>query len=350
MSAMTFGFGMITAQHHPDDPRSDAELYAEVLHLCELAERLGFDAVWLSEHHFVDDGYMPSLLPVAAAIAARTTRIRIGTGILIAPLHDPLRLAEDAATVDLLSSGRLVLGIGAGYREEEFAGFGRSKERLGAALDQTLAVLRQAWSGEPVQATPDAAPVRVTPRPYRPAGPPLWIGARTAPGIRRVARKADGLMAARVTPEQFGAQVRQLLAEAEKAGRQPAEFEVGVHRPVFAWPEKDAWERLEPYLHYSEWKYRDMVGEPYGRRTTRVTPPPLREETRDILRKEAIVGTPDEVAEAIAAYARNASDVRFHFVPRLYWPGMDAALQREALAVFAEHVIPQFRANRHTNS
>ena len=87
-------------------------------------EALGWDDVWLSEHHFIEDGYTPSMLPIAAAIAARTSRIHIGTSVLLLPLHDPIRVAEDAATIDILSDGRLELGVAIGYRRAEFTGFG----------------------------------------------------------------------------------------------------------------------------------------------------------------------------------------------------------------------------------
>lgn len=341
---LSFGFGMITAQHDPRDHRTDTEIYADVLALCQLAEQLGYDAVWLSEHHFVDDGYMPSLLPVAAAIAARTTRIRVGTGIVIAPLHDPIRLAEDAATVDLLSGGRLVLGIGAGYRDEEFAGFGRARSGLGAALDRTLDVLGAAWSGERVAAGPDAPPVLVTPRPDRPGGPPVWIGARTPAGIRRAARRASGLMAARVTPGELAALVSDFAAEVERSGRTTADVQIGMHCPVLAWPDGSAWERLEPHLHYSEWKYADMVATPFGeRRAGPAAPSALSDTGRETLRAGALVGTPEQVADGVRPFVEAAGDVPFHFVPRLYWPGMDPTLQREALAVFAEQVVPLLR-------
>ena len=104
-----FGFGLITCQRYPGDPRSDTELYRQALALAEDADAFGIDSVWVSEHHFVDDAYLPSLLPLCAAIAARTRRVRVGTALLLAPLHDPVRLAEDAAVVDLISGGRLVL-------------------------------------------------------------------------------------------------------------------------------------------------------------------------------------------------------------------------------------------------
>lgn len=343
---ISFGFGMVTAQRDPRDPRSSADIYADVLDLCVHAEELGFDSAWLSEHHFVDDGYMPSLLPVAAAIAARTHTLTIATGILVAPLHDPLRLAEDAATVDLLSRGRLLLGIGAGYREEEFAGQGRTKEGLGAQMDHALAMLRGAWGDGAVQVTPDAAPVSVTPKPFRPGGPEIWIGARTRAGIRRTARAADGLLAARVTPEELSAQVATFVEELRAQGRDTSEVSVGVHCPVLAWPGDGAWAVVERHLHYSEWKYKDMA-EPFGVRGSGPgTPPELTEEVRVRLRQGALVGTPEEVAAGVSAYAAAAQGLRFHFIPRLYWPGMDPAVQREAMRVFAHEVIPAVRAGR----
>jgi len=343
MTPLSFGFGMISAQHDPADQRSDADLYEDVLDLCAFAERLGFDAVWVTEHHFVDDGYMPSLLPVCAAVAARTHRIRIGTGVLLAPLHHPLRIAEDAATVDLLSRGRLTLGLGAGYRAEEFAGLGVDQSRASAALESTIGILRAAWSGGPV-ATSGSASVRVTPRPYTPAGPPIWLGARKRPGIRRAARLSDGFLAARVSPEEFGAQVGVLAEEVERAGRDPSQLTVGVHCPVFAWPWGDAWAQVVDRLHYLEWKYGDMVAEPYGTRAQARIRPSLSREAEQTLRDGAIVGLPAEVAETIAAYAAQAGPFSFHFVARLYWPGLDPGLQREAMAVFASEVMGTVRA------
>ncbi|HYG72564.1 MAG TPA: LLM class flavin-dependent oxidoreductase, partial [Actinomycetota bacterium] len=187
---MRFGFGLITCQRYPGDPRSDVELYADALELAAEAERLGFDSVWTSEHHFVDDAYVPSVLPLCAAIAARTDRVLVGTALLLAPLHEPVRIAEDAAVVDLISGGRLVLGIGLGWREEEFDGLHVPIRERVARLEDSIRVYRQAWSGELVTGGEHLRypSVAVRPRPATSAGPPIWIGAMSEPAVRRAGR------------------------------------------------------------------------------------------------------------------------------------------------------------------
>lgn len=329
------GFGLITCQHFPADTRTDQELYADALDLAAEAERLGFDSVWVSEHHFVDDGYMPSLLPMCAAIAARTERVRIGTGLLLAPLINPLRLAEDAATVDLIAAGRLVLGLGIGWRAEELAALGVQSGERARRLERAIEVLRAAWSDGLADG------VSVTPKPARPGGPPLWIGGFAERAVRRAGRIADGFMATEVTPESFAEQVRLTREELERAGRDPDGFSYALHLPTFAWPDPDAWERVREHHWYVTWKYEDME-DAAGRTPPSAPLPPLPASREVELRESIVLGTPEQVAERIDAF-REAAGGDLHYIARLYWPGMDPALQREAMAVFAEQVLPRAR-------
>ena len=118
---MTLRFGVLWPFRNPEWARVPwEELYRSHLELITDSEQMGFDDAWLTEHHFIDDGYSPSLLPIGAAIAARTRRLRIGTFLLLLPLHNPVRIAEDTATLDLISGGRFDLGVGLGYRPGEF--------------------------------------------------------------------------------------------------------------------------------------------------------------------------------------------------------------------------------------
>jgi alkanesulfonate monooxygenase SsuD/methylene tetrahydromethanopterin reductase-like flavin-dependent oxidoreductase (luciferase family) len=340
------GFGLITCQRTPGDPRTDAQLYAEAIDLAVLAEELGFDSVWVSEHHFVDDAYLPSLLPLCAAIAARTQRIRIGTALLLAPLYEPLRLAEDAVVVDLISGGRLILGLGLGWRAEEFDALGVPIEERGRRMEDTIAVLRQAWSGAAVTGGSSLRypGVRVTPDPYAPGGPPIWIGAISRAGTQRAGRIADGFMATNPSEESFARQVGWVQDAMDGAGRGSAAFAFSAHCPTYPSEggPQEAWEEVRPFAHYVSWKYDDME-EARGRLGPPAAPPPLAPEDEEELRREALVGSPEVIADGIRRLAGPAGG-DLHFIARLYWPGLPADRQRDAMRLFADTVTPAVRA------
>jgi alkanesulfonate monooxygenase SsuD/methylene tetrahydromethanopterin reductase-like flavin-dependent oxidoreductase (luciferase family) len=337
------GFGLITCQRYPGDDRSDADLYEQAIELAVDAERLGFDSVWLTEHHFVDDGYMPSLLAVAAAIAVRTERITIGTGLVLAPLHDPIRLAEDAATVDVLSRGRLVLGLGMGWRREEFEGLGIPMAERRTRLLDAVSVLRQAWGDGLVTGTKRRPypGVSVRPKPYRAGGPPIWLGASAEPAVRRSGRIADGFMGGDSSPATFAEQVS--WVRDELAARTPRDrpFELSIYQPTFPWEQGEPWPVVRDYHHYLSWKYEDM-GDAFGRPGRAPSPPDITADTEADLRRNALVGDPAQVAEGIRAYRSVAGD-DLHFVAQLYWPGLPYEQQRDAMRIFAEKVAPDLR-------
>src|SRR3989442_8271169 len=184
---MRFGYGLITCQRYPGDPRADVDLYREAMDIAVEVERLGFDSVWTSEHHFADDSYAPSLLPLSAAMAARTRSISIGTGLVLAPLHDPLRLAEDAAVVDLISEGRFILGLGLGWLEWELGAFGVPLRERASRTAAAIETCRQTWGDGLVH----EAGVAVFPKPVQRPGPPIWLGGHREPALPKAAQAAD---------------------------------------------------------------------------------------------------------------------------------------------------------------
>jgi len=167
--------------------------FEETLRECERAEAAGFDSIWLGEHHN-NPILHPAPLIGLAAIASRTRRIHLGTGVLLLPLYHPVMVAEEGAMVDMISGGRLILGIGAGYAPEEFAAFGYSLKERGSKLDESAALLHRLWTEENV--THHGRHYRVdnatvAPRPVQRPRPPIWFGAWAEPAIRRAARLGD---------------------------------------------------------------------------------------------------------------------------------------------------------------
>jgi alkanesulfonate monooxygenase SsuD/methylene tetrahydromethanopterin reductase-like flavin-dependent oxidoreductase (luciferase family) len=158
---------------------------------------LPYESISLSEHHFLDDGYSPGVMAIAAALAVSTNRVRVGTNIMQLPLHHPLRVAEDALTVDALSAGRFRLGVANGYRGPEFEALGTSLRHRRARMEESMQVLRKAFAGEPVAHDGvhfQIPEVNVTPYPDEPGKPEIWMGGNSAPAIDRAARLGDGFL------------------------------------------------------------------------------------------------------------------------------------------------------------
>lgn len=324
------GYGLITCQRHPDDHRGWPDLYDEAVELAVRADRAGLDSVWVSEHHFVDDGHLPALLPTLAAMAAVTDRVQLGTGLLLAPLHDPVRVAEDAAVVDLISHGRLVIGLGLGWRAEEFEVFGVPQRQRVRRLREAVATLRAAWSGHATRHDPgDNGFGYVTPLPFAPGGPPIWIGALTEPALRRAGELADGVMATEVTPGELREAVDRAREGAAAAGRDPDALSVALHLPTLVTERPTPWSAVRALLSYPGWKYDDMDAARGSVGALR-PPGPLTADVEERLRETSLTGTPEQVSQRILEYAEAAGG-DLHFVARSYLPGQDPAARRAAL-------------------
>lgn len=211
MTAVNLRFDMRSLPGGP----SHGDLYAAALDMVEWAEslELGPVSVSISEHHGSEDGYVSSPFVLAAAIAGRTKRTQIAIAAALMPLQHPLRLAEDIATIDLVSQGRVTVVLGAGYRPEEFAMFGVDITARGALMERGVETLQLAWTGEPFDF--DGETVRITPRPFQRPRPPILLGGSSSAAAKRAARLADGFIPS--VPEY----VQPYLDECARLGKPP---------------------------------------------------------------------------------------------------------------------------------
>jgi probable F420-dependent oxidoreductase len=338
------GIGLFTAQVPPDSDRTFSREYHEMLDMVRLAETLGFDSAWVSEHHGSGDGYLPSLLPTLAAFAAATDRIKLGSGVMLTPFHHPLRLAEDAAVVDLIAGGRLILGLGLGWREEEFRMFGVPlRERVGRTVE-TIEILRRAWTGERFSFDGSVFTfdqVKVTPPPPSPRGIPIFLGGFVDAAISRAGRIGDGYIRSRGGGVERMRRDAHLADEAAReAGKDISTFGFAQLQNVFVWEDGDAWEVVKDgAAHqlgvYGGWAAgSDTPGQGFF-------VAPIDEAT---LRRTTPAGTPAEVAQALRPMAAAFGERKeFHLIVRLHYPGMDFDTASRAIELFAEKVIPALK-------
>jgi alkanesulfonate monooxygenase SsuD/methylene tetrahydromethanopterin reductase-like flavin-dependent oxidoreductase (luciferase family) len=317
----------------PNSGRAFAELYRELFRQAEYADQSGFDSLWLTEHHFTDDGYLPSMIPMMTALGARTRRTTIGTFVLLAPFHHPVKLAEDAAVADVISNGRIRLGLGLGYRQEEFDGFGISKaERLGRTLE-TIEIIRRAWTGETFDYSGkyfQVRGVRVLPRPVSQPHPELLWGAGAAAAIQRAARLDLGFACV------GGRREIAIYLDALKAmGKEPSRYSIVSTRNVYiADSEEQAWREAGPGMMYQAEMYSRWLAAGYGRDPdkTFIRPDPER------LKRTAILGP---VAAVRAKLERIIDETPItELIINCQMPGIDPALAYRSLETFAKEILP----------
>ncbi|MCH9675112.1 MAG: LLM class flavin-dependent oxidoreductase [Gammaproteobacteria bacterium] len=186
--------GLYSSIANPPNGDDLARCTAEAIEEAVLAEACGFDSFFFGEHHQDRDGFLPSPVVLCAAVAARTSRIRVGTSVLLLPLHHPIQVAEDVATVDIISNGRMVLGVGLGYQEADFRAFGVDRASRVRRFEESIDIMRLAWSGEPFSYSGtefEMRDVQILPRPVQRPGPPIWIGGWVPPAVERAARMGD---------------------------------------------------------------------------------------------------------------------------------------------------------------
>ena len=339
--AFRLAIGLFTGQIPPGASRTYSQEYREAIELVRLVEESGLDGAWVSEHHFSEDGYLPSLLPMLAAFAAVTERIDLGTGVVLAPFHDPIRMAEDFAVVDQISGGRTICGLGIGWRDEEFREFNIEMSSRVQRLKEIVAILRSAWTEERFDFHGKYyrySGVAVTPKPAR--VPPILIGGFVDEAVRRAGRIGDGYISSRADFERVAASFEIAARERAAAGLDGPPI-VGLLQNAYVTddPERD-WPMVRDGIGhqlgtYAGWRSgTDVPGKPLE-----VTPP-----DEQSIRSSTAYGTPADVID----YLRPVAELlgRFpesHLVLRIHYPGMSAAPAAESIRLLADEVAPALK-------
>jgi alkanesulfonate monooxygenase SsuD/methylene tetrahydromethanopterin reductase-like flavin-dependent oxidoreductase (luciferase family) len=335
---MELGTGLYTCQLRPDDDRSMADLYAEMLTVAEAADDAGLDSVWVSEHHFADDGYLSGTMPSLGALAAATDDVEIGTCIALAPLYDGVRLAEDAATIDNVSSDRLTLGLAIGSNPDEFDAFGvPHDERVERLVDQ-VDLLQAAWSegaldydAEFHDVSPD---VNVTPKPVD-NDVPIMLGGGAKPAVRRAARTADAWCAP--SKLSLGGLEKRVddIATVRENDDIEGEFTNYVIKHGWVGDSKAAaWETMRDGYFYIQRRYAEIFsGEPVDE---------LDDDRKQELKEQAIFGTPEQVVDELETY-RDALGDDVHVIFRTYHPGVGTDEMVACVRRLGDEVAPELR-------
>ena len=305
------------------------EIYAATLDICAWADAIGFDTIGLGEHHASDDGYLPSPIPMAAAIGARTKRIRIRPNVLLAPLYEPVKLAEDLAVLQYICDGRLEIVIGAGYVPYEFQMFGKRREDRKALYMNVIEVLRRAWTGETFDYEGRSITVRPIPNP-----PPKLLLGGTHPAVaKRAARIADGFYPPVGENWKIYRQACLDLGKPDPGERFKALGPIYTH--VTNDPDGD-WVKIAPHAKHVVESYSKWTTEAYGRPAG----PFAKGVNPDDLRKSGsyLCLRPDEAIKLIRELGR---DRTFIMTPLL--GGLDPALAWRGLRLFEREVWPHVR-------
>jgi probable F420-dependent oxidoreductase len=332
--SVKLSFGYLYDFRNPPQWRKPWEaLYAETLDVIAETERLGFDGAWLPEHHLAEDGYLPSPLTALAAVAARTSRMRIGTGVALAPLYNPVRFATDAALVDILSNGRLDLGLAIGYRKRETAAFGVDFTKRGARFDEFLQIVTRLWAGETVDFEGKHFQIQgALLRPPAPRGRiPLYIGGFAEKAMDRVARYGQGYIGSPDVCDLYAAKLVEQGKDVNSARIRVTGLTVVVARD----PEAAMAELAPHFLHVNN-TYGEFFAEDQALGMAGMKPQTLDEYKAS---GELQILTPDA---AIAMFKEMQARMPIEHFMMAMPPGLPAERFLSYARDFAKHVMPAF--------
>ena len=348
-------FGMLHLFENPMD-RSEKEIVDEQFDIMVRAEDYGFDSVWPAEHHFSEYGYCASPAVTLAAVAARTKRLRLGTGVVVLPLNHPVRVAEDFAIIDLMSNGRVDLGVGRGYQPHEFAGYGVDQTRSRDMFRESVEIIQKAWTEERFSYEGEFYQLHdlsVRPKPLQKPHPPVWMASLSPETFQMCGRFGFNLMCAPV----FGFDINRGAAQIEEYrqalrdhGRDPARYEIaGLTMTYVADTTQQA---LEDFSGAVIWYYRTFakyIAPPKGEAP--VATYEMYTRARDFLESaswEAVVqrgavvcGSPDQVVDRIAQISEICGMTHYLAWTRIGGLAHDKVLR--SMELMASKVMPQLR-------
>jgi alkanesulfonate monooxygenase SsuD/methylene tetrahydromethanopterin reductase-like flavin-dependent oxidoreductase (luciferase family) len=300
------------------------------------AEALGFTSTFAVEHHFTGFGQVSASLNLLTWVAARTTTLRLGTAVVVLPWHNPVLLAEQAATIDLMSDGRLELGVGKGYRHSEFASFCIPPEEADERFEEGLALIIKSWTSEERFSHHGKywhfENIVVEPPTKQKPHPPIWMAAGSPSSIKKVAERGyklllDQFASTATIVERFDL----FRSEVEKRGRTFDPMDVGVCRAFFV--ARDAAEKAQAVENRlaAQRRLTNLAQSPDGTSKSSMM---SFADTRDASEESALYGTPDEIARKLDA-------LRAHEIEHVLLNGPSGS--RENLRRFARDVMPSFR-------
>ena len=316
----------------PDSGVSDQALYSEILEQVAWLDQIGADLVWFTEHHFVEDGYLPSWIPVAGAMSSVTKHVRFGTDICLMPFNHPVRLAEDLAVLDNLSGGRVEVGLGMGYAPHEFRGFGFPVSRRVSLMEEGIEVLQKCFSGERFSYQGKRyqfEDVVITPGYVQEGGPPLWVAAMSEAGAMRAAHYDTHFLPQGLKANSYDPWIDKL----QSTGRNPADYRVGIIRSILVTEDRDKdWQAVRAAERYRMALYQrffEESGEGFG-------------EKGEPVPQTWIVGDVDECVAELTRFILDfgITDIVSMAVP----PGMRAEQMGDSLEKLFTQVVPRVKA------
>jgi len=331
-------------------PIEGGAYYPEFLEEVQLGEALGFDSVWLEEHHGVKDHYWPSPLVGLAGIATRTERLLLGTDVLVLPFYHPVRVAEDAAMLAVMSRGRFILGAASGYKPDEFARYGVELERRGRRFEEAIRLIRQLWTQDEVNFEGKYYHVRglkMEPRPGDGLRPPIWLGGWGELSLGRAATLGDAWLPGPT------ADLTKLL-DAQSTYRRKLEAEGGdpailpsplTRELVIASTDEEARQVAEKHLMVS---YRDeYASKAWAHPLISGEAQPAASQFEAISQDRFLVGSPHTIIEQLQKF--HAAFGYDHIIFRLYFPGLSHDFILKELRLLAGEVMPAFKVGAHAH-